>query len=97
MEKSEKKPMRFSFRRRPKSVSVDRSEAHAADVSIGQYLEKLNYVRYGRVEVGFTAGTRSMPGSHTRGMLREVISALCIFRASKLPSSENLNISFFGV
>ncbi|CAN7979797.1 unnamed protein product, partial [Ixodes pacificus] len=44
MEKSEKKPMRFSFRRRPKSVSVDRSEAHAADVSIGQYLEKLNYV-----------------------------------------------------
>lgn len=45
MEKSEKKPMRFSFRRRPKSVSVDRSEAHAADVSIGQYLEKLNYVR----------------------------------------------------
>ncbi|XP_037573772.1 NAD(P)H-hydrate epimerase isoform X1 [Dermacentor silvarum] len=45
MEKSEKKPMRFSFRRRPKSVSVDRSEPHiVADANIAQYLEKMHYI-----------------------------------------------------
>lgn len=45
MEKSEKKPMRFSFRRRPKSVSMDRSEPHAADANVSQYLEKMYYLR----------------------------------------------------
>lgn len=46
MEKSDKKPMRFSFRRRPKSVSVDRSEPHiVADANIAQYLEKMHYIR----------------------------------------------------